>query len=181
MPTRIYWEPLSELSPTSYEVSAVLGMDETWLSSFPHAVPGANWNGARRQFFFDDPLGTDARVYRVRALGPARELYGDTGPFQPSTALAAVLATRVRVDHNWPTFDNLRVVAQSGMGIPEATVRVFRAPDWDANRRDVALAVTTTDVNGAWKTPVWLEPGMDYVLVGSKEGAYGPNERRITV
>ena len=181
MPIRIYWEPLSELSPSRYEVYAVAGTDETWLGSFPHAVPGPNWADARRQFYYDDPLGTDARIYRVRALGDRGELYGDTGPFQPSTALAAVLATRVRIDQDWPTFDNLRVTAPSGVGIPDATIRVFRAPDWDANRKDVALAVTQTGPNGEWKVPVWLEPGMDYVLVGEKLGAFGPNIRRITV
>jgi hypothetical protein len=41
--------------------------------------------------------------------------------------------------------------------------------------------VSETDALGKWKTSVWLEPGMDYVIVFEKPAAFGPNTTRITV
>lgn len=180
MAQRIYFEPLSELTPSRYEVFTVSGMDETWLAAFPNQIPGPYWLDATRRFTFEDPLGTDRTIYRVRALGPSGELYGDSGPFQPSAAVAASLQSRVRVDHNYLFTNNLQCVTRGGVGVPDVTLRVFRASDWDAGRRDAALYVTATGPNGLWKTSLWLEPGLEFVLLAEKPGSFGPDETRLT-
>lgn len=180
MPTRFYWEPPDELSPTRYDLY-VIGDTETLLASIPHAVPSPYWLGTTRRFTFEDPQGTDATIYRVKAIGPRDEIYGDTGPFQPSAAVAARLATRKRIDHNFGTPDALTYQTAAGVGVPDATIRVFKAVDWDAGRRTVAAYVTETDAVGRWRSAVWVEPGFDWVIVFEKVNAYGPNTARITV
>ena len=71
--------------------------------------------------------------------------------------------------------------APSGPGIPDATIRAFRASEWDAGRRAAGEYVVLTDAQGRWKTPLWLEPGLDWVLVFEKAGSFGPDTRRVTV
>lgn len=180
MPQRVIWYAPEVLTPDRYEIS-IVASSETFLASIAHQVPGPYWVARPGYFSFEDPQGTDTTVYRVRALGPAGVLYGDTGPFQPSAAVAARLASRTRVDHNYGSVDALRYVAASGPGIPDATIRIFRALEWDAGRRDASEYVVLTDSAGRWATPVWLEPGLDWVLVFEKRGSYGPDVRRITV
>lgn len=180
MPTRFYWESPDDLTPSRYDLY-VVGATESLLASVPHTIPGPYWLEATRRFTFEDPQGTDATIYRVRALGPAGELYGDTGPFQPSAAVAARLATRKRVDHDYGAPNALTYQTRAGVGVPDATIRVFRAVDWDQNRRTVALYVSETDALGKWRSSVWLEPGQDMVLVFEKPSAFGPDVVRITV
>lgn len=180
MSTRFYWDPPDDLTPSRYDLF-VVGASESLLASIPHTIPGPYWLPTSRHFSFEDPQGTDSTIYRVRALGPSGELYGDTGPFQPSAAQAARLATRKRVDHNYGTTNALAYQTRSGIGVPDATIRIFRAADWDTGSRTVSLAVTETDAKGQWKVSVWLEPGFDYVLVFEKPSAFGPDLARITV
>lgn len=180
MAQRIYWTPPELYTPTRYEVHLV-ETPERFLTSIAHQVPGPYWEAPFRRFSVEDPQGTDTTVYRVRALGPNGELYGDSGPFQPSAAVAAGLASRTRVDHNFEDPDNLRYVTPSNQGIPDAIIRLFRASEWDQGRRDVSEYAVLTDANGRWKAPVWLEPGLDWVLIFEKAGEFGPDERRITV
>jgi hypothetical protein len=180
MPTRFYWEPPDDLSPSRYDLS-IVGATETLLATVPHTIPGPYWQPTTRRFTFEDPQGTDATIYRVRALGPAGEVYGDTGPFQPSAAVAARLATRKRVDHDYGATNALTYQTRSGVGVPDATIRVFRAGDWDAGRRVVGLYVTETDSQGRWKSPLWVEQGLDYVIVYEKPSAFGPDVIRVTV
>jgi hypothetical protein len=180
MSTRFYWEPPDELTPTRYDLF-VAGATEQLLASIPHTIPGPYWIALTRRFTYEDPQGTDATFYRVRAIGPSGELYGDTGPFQPSAVTAARLAVRRRIDHNFGTPNALTYQTRSGVGVPDALVRVFRAPDWDQGRREVAQYVTETNNEGKWKSSMWLEPGLDYVVVFEKKNAYGPDTARITV
>ena len=180
MAQRIFWTPPASLTPDRYEIS-VVEATERFLAAIPHQVPGPYWEATPPRFAFEDPVGTDRTVYRVRALGPGGVLYGDSGPFQPSAAVAASLASRTRVDHDYGGADSLRYVAPSGPGIPDATIRAFRAAEWDAGRRSASEYVVQTDVNGRWRTCLWLEPGLDWVLVFEKAGSFGPDTRRVTV
>lgn len=180
MPTVFYWEPPDDLTPSRYDLY-VEGASEVLLASVPHAVPGPYWQALGRRFTFTDPQGDDSTIYRVKAIGPSGELYGDTGPFQPSAVVAARLATRKKVDHDFGVPNALTYQTRSGVGVPDATIRVFRAADWDAGRRTVALFVSETDANGHWRLPVWVEPGLDYVITYEKANAFGPDIARITV
>lgn len=180
MPTRFYWESPDDLSPTRYDLY-IIGASETLLASVPHTIPGPYWLPLQRRFSFEDPQGTDSTIYRVKAIGPSGELYGDTGPFQPSAVVAARLATRKRVDHDYGAPNALAYQTRAGVGVPDATIRIFTAADWDAGRRTVALFVSETDNQGRWKVSCWLEPGLDYVVVFEKPSAFGPDSLRITV
>lgn len=180
MPVRVIWYPPDELTPDRYEIT-IVEETERFLAAVAHQAPGPYWEVSPGRFSFEDPMGTDATVYRVRALGPGGSLYGDTGPFQPSASMGARLASRKRVDHDYGGTDQLRYVAPSGPGIPDATIRAFRASEWDAGRRASGEYVVMTDVLGRWKTPMWLEPGLDWVLVFEKAGSFGPDTRRVTV
>lgn len=175
MPTRIYWTPPTP-APDFYEVHTPVAL----ACVVPEQRPGPNWNQAKGQFFYDDPTGTDADSYRIYGflLGG---LVFDSGVFAPQQAFAAGLATRVKVDHNYLLADAYRYVAPGGAGIPQATVRVFQKPDWDAGRRNVALFVTETLDDGRWASPFWLEPGMTYVLTFEKAGSFGPDVTPLTV
>lgn len=181
MPTRVLWLPPAELTPSRYEISLVANGAETFLAAVPATPSGPHWDSLNRRHVYVDDVGTDASIYRVRALGPNRELYGDTGPFQPSTSVAANLASRKLVDHNYGGPDALTYQAANGVGIADAIIRFFRASNWDAGRREVGEYVVETDGLGRWKAPVWLEPGLDWVLTFEKRGEYGPDVRRITV
>lgn len=122
---------------------------------------------------YDDPGGADASVYRV---------YGepgyDSGPFQPTVNRAADLQTRFRLDH---TYDDgrLRYTDDGGNGV-RVTVRVYREADWEAGRIELAIAVVETNTDGTWRAPVFLEPGMNYILHVQGEGR-GPIVETLTI
>ncbi len=174
MSQRIYWYPPTDLSPDVYTVHYYdEGNVERLLATVPHVVPGPYWEAVARRFSFEDPSGTDSTRYRVRALGPQSVLYGDTGPFQSSAATGARMATRVKVDADFGGVNELQLVTPEGQPIPDADVRFFLATEWDANRRDVAQYVVQTNAQGRMKSPVWLEPGLQYVLIFERTGAPG--------
>jgi len=179
MPTRIFWTPPTPAADF-YEVRVAASTTATFLlaAAVVDQRPGPSWDGS--QFFYDDPAGTDASVYRVQGF-LAGGLVLDTGVFAPQVSIAAQIATRAKVDHNFGLPNALQYLTPGGQGIPQATVRVFQKPDWDAGRNNVALFTTETDNSGQWVSPFWLEPGMQYVLTFEKSGSYGPDRTEITV
>jgi len=180
MSVLFYWTPPEELTPSRYELS-VIEAGERFLAAVPHQVPGPYWEQAGFRFRFEDPQGTDQTIYRVRALGPSGELYGDTGPFQPQASRAAGMLSRLRLDHDFGGRDALQYATRSGVGVPDAQIRVYRAVDWDQNRRDTPLFIVDTDACGRWKSPVWLEGGFSYVLHFEKRNSFGPDLVRINL
>lgn len=123
---------------------------------------------------YTDPGGVDASIYRV---------YGDpdfdTGPFQMPVNRAADLQTRVRFDHDYGGKDSRRYTDAGGNGV-RVSVRVYRQPDWVAGHRELALNVVDTDEDGRWPAPVFLEPGLNYVLHVQGEGL-GPLVEAVTL
>ena len=182
---RLAGELTAEWVPRARQAGIDLGFEEDGAGPTPAVQGNALLLREAIANLIDNAIrytGRGASVtVRVRSLGPNGELYGDSGPFQPSAAVAAGLASRTRVDHNFEDPDTLRYVTPSNQGIPDATIRLFRASEWDRGRRDVAEYAVLTDANGRWKAPVWLEPGLDWVLIFEKTGEFGPDERRITV
>ena len=183
MANRVYFLPPQYATPTRYEISVALTATSVWniYGYIPHEIPGPNWEEATQRFFFDNASGTDSTVYRVKALGPVDEVLADTGPFQPDVAVAAQLAARAKVDHNYGGIDALQFVTESGAAIPEAQIRIFRRPDFDAGRRDVPLFIVETRIDGRWKRPVYLEPGMSYTLLFDKPSAFSSDPVVIVV
>lgn len=129
---------------------------------------------------YTDVNGTSSSVYKIQAINSAGAIVSDSGAFQARENFAANLTTLVKVDTDYQSINNLRYEYGS-TGIPEADVRVYQKPDYDAGRTDVPLFVIQTDATGRLSTPVYLEPGMSYTLVYSKKNAYGPNIKNITV
>lgn len=180
MSVLVYWLPPEDLTPTRFELYVVEAA-ERFVAAVPHQIPGPYWENTERRYRYEDTQGTDLSVYRVRSLGPNGELYGDTGPFQPSASRAAGMLARRRLDHDFGGVNALQYVTRSGVGVPQATIRVFKAVDWDQNRRDAPLFITGTDADGKWTSPIWVEPGFTYVLVFEKQGSFGPDVRRLAV
>jgi hypothetical protein len=181
MATRIYWTPPTPAADF-YEVRSA----PTTTSPFVLAAvvidqrPSSSWDASTGQFYYDDPTGDDNTVYRVQGF-LAGGLVLDTGIFAPQVSIAAQIATRTKVDHNYQLPDALRYIAPGGAGIPQAVIRVFQKPAWDAGQKNVALFTTETDDVGRWISPFWLEPGMIYVLTFEKGGSFGPDKVEITV
>ena len=183
MANRVYFSPPLYASPSRYEVSVAASATAVWnlYGYIPHEIPGPNWEDPPGRLFFDDASGTDATVYRVKALGPLDEVLADSGPFQPDVAVGAALAARAKVDHNFGAIDALQFVTESGAAIPEAQIRIFKKPDFDAGRRDVPLFIIETRADGRWKRPVYLEPGMSYTLLFDKPSAFSSDPVIIVV
>lgn len=183
MANRIYFQPPQYVTPTRYEITVAPTSTGVWnlYGYVPHEIPGPNWQDPPGRFFFDDQNGTDTTVYRVKAQDGLSNVLADTGPFQPDAAGEALLKARVKVDHNFGAIDALQFVTESGAAIPDAEVRLFRRPDFEAGRRDVPLYVVQTRADGRWTRPVYLEPGMDYTLIFDKPAAYISQATHITV
>lgn len=80
-------------------------------------------------------------------------------------------AGSVGVDHDYGGVDNLIVAATAGQRINNATIQAFRDADYRSGRRspEFVIATTTTDINGRWRQPFMLDPGL-YQLLVFKQG-----------
>jgi hypothetical protein len=182
MSIRVHWTP-SGPPTASYAVSGAPEASGTFLSLGTVSAAldaNPNWDAASSRFFWDDASGTPQSVYRVRAVGPRGEVVADSGVFQPAVVRGGGTENRRRLDHHHGAQDALRYATGNGVGVPDAEIRVFRAADWDAGRREVAVGVTVTDPDGRWISPLYVEP-LSYVVVFFKAGFYGPNLARVTV
>jgi hypothetical protein len=115
-------------------------------------------------------------IYRIPTSPDAYDP-GDGDPFQPTVGDGCV-----RVDHNYPTDDNLTYQMSNCCGIAGANIYVFTKEDWDGGARtpENAVAASITTTNGEWAYAVLLNPG-SYVVMFVKVGQYGPNWVALTV
>lgn len=169
--TRVYWNP-SPNPVYQYEVYKGTTVAGPWTLL---GIVQSNI------LFFDDTLGVSTDIYKVNGVSDVGTIVYDTGPFQIPVVKGADLTARIKVDHNYLIPDNYRYVAPGGAGVPYAAIRIYKLADWQANLIEAALFVTQTDSEGRWQSPVFLEPGLSYVIVFSKENAFGPNTVTITV
>lgn len=88
----------------------------------------------------------------------------------------------VYVNHDYGGNDALRIVDQFGVGLDNATVRVYTADDYAAENTAISFVVaeTRTDVNGRWEDALMLDPG-DYVIVVFKQKVAAPQIIELTV
>lgn len=183
MSTRIYWSPPRSADAFQFELrraaTALLPLD-FWqrLSTVP---VGPNWDPLSERFFADDAAGDAQTVYEVLAFAASGATVADSGPFQPAVAQTALLLTRTKVDHDFGQKDALRYLSTGGVGLPDVEIRIFTRADFDAGRTDLPLFRLQTADDGRWRAPVYLTPGLDYVVWFAKPGAYGPDTRVITV
>lgn len=180
---RVRWDPSTDPQTDHYEVQRA----ETPSSAFtmvalvPHQIPGPDYDGVLRKFKYDDYDGTVDMYYRVIGATAQGLAVSDSAIFQVGGAQGAGLDTRLKVDHNYGGVDLLRYTTAGGTPIPNAQIKIFRQVDYSVGRNDLAIASSETDPDGRWVVPVFLEPGMNYVVYFFKSGLYGPDITIITV
>ena len=140
----------------------------------------------KNRFVYDDYTGDISKFYRVVFYDASQVILADSGPFSPNTVGGSDLGILVRLDHNsgpqgTVVQDAMRYCAESGAGIPDVPIRIYRQADFDAFRTDLALATTRTDDQGRWAAPCFVEPGQTYAVLFFKEGMYGPDVVRVIV
>lgn len=179
---RIYWEADTDPDVQNYEIrrGPQEGQPIVLVQVIPHAIPGPNWAATKNRFFYDDTQGGPANVYQVTAVSSGGVAIGQTDVFTPFGPTAAT-PMKIAVDHNYGGPDALRFVTESGVGIPDADVRVYTKPDYDAGRFAAPVYVVQTDDQGRWRRPAFLDAGLDYVLLMEKRSAYVSQPTQITV
>jgi hypothetical protein len=80
------------------------------------------------------------------------------------------------VNHNTGGADNLAYKTAAGVGIDNAVVRAYLKADYDAGKFTLR-AQATTDVNGRWVAPMYLNAGNTYVFIFEKPGVFGPTKK----
>lgn len=116
-------------------------------------------------------------IYAIEVGGEPAER---PGPVLPNIGCGTII-----VDHNYGGVDHLAYRDATGYAVVGATIYVFPLDVFEAAQPDfpdraLAIATTTTRVNGRWSDAVQLNLG-DYVLLYEKPGEYGPNFQYITV
>jgi hypothetical protein len=179
---RVYWERDADPDVANYEVRRApeLGQPLTLVALIQHQIPGDNWSAERNRFYFDDTQGTARDVYQVTAVTTTGIAVGQTDVFSPFGPTAGS-NSKIAVDHNYGGTDALRFVTESGAGIPDADIRVYTKPDYDAGRFAAPVYVVQTDDQGRWRRPAFLDAGMDYVILMEKRSAYVSLPTQITV
>jgi hypothetical protein len=84
------------------------------------------------------------------------------------------------VNHNTGGTDNLRYVTSLGAGIDNANVRAYLKADFDAGNF-VQRGQATTDVNGRWVAPMFLNTGNTYTFIFEKPGNFGSDKKEQAV
>lgn len=180
---RVYWRPLGDANAAAYQVfrgDAQAG--PFWmLASVAADTTGPNYDVASGRYFYDDPDGALDLYYKVVVIDAAGATLAESPVFQPSAVVEGSLASRVRVDHNYGGTDALKAEAPGGTPIPQCEIRVYREPDYLAGRTSTPYALLLTRDDGRWATPVYLPPGMNYVVQFFKPSGYGPLAVTITV
>lgn len=80
-----------------------------------------------------------------------------------------------KVDHNYPTAGNLRVLdAETSEPVASASIKIYKASSYPpvVSERDIWVASTVTDANGNWETPVFLPDDESWVVEASKRTMY---------
>jgi hypothetical protein len=179
---RIYWVAAEAEDVYRYEIyRATSGGTPASYDYVLHASPGPNWTTKLSKFYYDDTDGETTYVYQVIGLTEGDVQVSDTGRFQPFPTAGASLQTRVLIDHDYGSADALKVVATGGAPVGDAEIRIYKATEYDAGRRTTWVSSSTTNALGQWAVPIYLEPGLDYVIVVEKPQAYQATVTRITV
>lgn len=104
---------------------------------------------------------------------------------RPGPTLPILGCGTVVVDHNYGGVDNLAYRDATGYSVVGANVYLFPKDIFDAAypslpNRTLAVAGTTTRVNGRWTESLLLNPG-DYAVLYEKPGEWGPDFEFINV
>ena len=141
----------------------------------------ANWKADLKKYFVDDESGTRDSRYQVYALTSEDVVLGTSDIFRPMDAQGTQILTRIPIDHNYGGDDALQAVASGGAPISALTIYLYKKVDFDGGNKTLPVGITETDAQGRWKNPIYVDPGLDYVLVYEKKQAFGPTSLVLTV
>ncbi len=71
-------------------------------------------------------------------------------------------------------YNSLRVLDTDGEPIDGATVRLFKKLDFDAGSLDKVIGITSTDSEGRWIAPIYVNSGYVYTVLVQKDHVAGP-------
>jgi len=118
----------------------------SWLGT----IPDVNFSGTVK-FMAADGVVADA----------------DINPYQSNANQQIHGTGSVLVDHDYGGKDNLAVQTCQGVRMEGVTIRVYRKEDYDTGNRgsEFVIASTTTDSNGRWREPLFLDPNTYTLLL----------------
>lgn len=182
MANKIVWAASPENDVVSYILERSTTSSGPWvpLASVLNDTAGSNYDVSSAAFFYVDTDGALTSWYHLIAVDNVGLRSQPSAPFQAQADTPPLVDVQTRIDHHFPTTDNLRYILASGEGVMNATVRVFKQEGFQPNS-SIALALTTTDENGRWRDPIFVLPGYTYVVQFSKEGLYGPDHTTVVV
>jgi len=122
-----------------------------------------------------------ASFYRIVWYGEGNVILGDTGPFSGRPQGPPDFRTTKKIDHNFGGPDTLRYCTEGGAGIPQASITIYTAADFDIGETDSPIARTQTNDDGRWAAPFFVPMGQDYCIVMDKPNLFGPDVVRLTV
>lgn len=88
----------------------------------------------------------------------------------------------IQVDHDYPTSGNLTIKDAASSPVEDANVYIFLKSDYDAGNVSSSYykGYTTSDVNGEWDSPIWLD-AQTYTLVADGNGIQQVMVKEFTV
>lgn len=176
---RIYWIPPTDTDVAEYQINT--GNPPQLLATVLHSSTSPNFQAASNRYFYDDPSGTATTQYQVLSISTSGVVISDSGLFTPVGPLGGATPERIKVDTDYGGVNALQFVTESGMGIPDADIRIYTQAEYEAGNRNTPLYVVKTLADGRWDRPVYLQPGLTYVLLCVKERAYESNPTTILV
>lgn len=92
-----------------------------------------------------------------------------------------IASTTVGLSANTGGINALQYTTSAGAPIVGATIRVYTQADFSALRLSTPIGVTTTDPNGLWTSPIFVQTGNTYVVQFTLPNNYGPDTATVTV
>jgi len=187
MSVTITWIPNTEADMKEYDLQWAAdagGVPGTFadLTTVAHDLLGPNYDPTSNRFFYIDVDGTLTHWYRLRSEDTNSNVSGWSNPFQPSTSITPPpFPNTIHLDENYSGDNALQYTDPDGAPINEAQVRVYKKVDYDLEKYDATVGVTTTDETGGWVDPVTVEAGLTYVVQFFKPGAFGPDTTEVVV
>lgn len=187
MSVTITWIPNTEADIKDYDVQRapdVSGSPGTFVDqvTIVHDFLGPNYDATSNRFFYVDSTGTLTHWYRLRSRDNDGNVSGWSNPFQPSTSVTPPpFPNTVQLDEDYSGANSLQYTDPDGAPIDEAQVRVYKKVDYDLQKYDSTVGVTSTDGTGGWIDPVTVEAGFTYTIQYFKPGAFGPDTTEVVV
>jgi hypothetical protein len=186
MPQTVRWKPATAPNIVAYVLLySDTGMAGPFLTraQIVNAPVGDNYDPVAGIFFYNDDE-ISYRLYRLRTIDVAGNVFDDTAsaPFSAGNDPYQIpVANTTPINENYGGANALQYVTQDGIPVVNATVRVYTKLDWDLKRYSKVIGLTKTNENGGWVSPIFVEPGNNFVVHFTLPNVYGPDTVEITV